>query len=68
MNKLVRWHDAGFPPINLNKNIPALVELIHQNKNMTTTLQVALHTLIDKTSSDNPAVRLIEKALKEAGV
>ena len=29
-NKLIRWHKDGFPPIDLNANVPALNDLIRE--------------------------------------
>lgn len=32
--KLVKWYDAGFPPIDLNANVSAVTELIREVKRL----------------------------------
>lgn len=34
--KLVRWVEDGFPPINLNENVPEVAKLVYEIKRLTT--------------------------------
>lgn len=39
--KLVKWYDAGFPPIDLNANVSGVVALVRQYKHLEELLKAA---------------------------